>query len=658
VEVIAQAGREKIAVAADPDGTGPGQPIVRERRYDLWGRVVATRVGAEPWTCSTFDARGRPVTTVYPAFGGSPARTVTHTHAVAGNPLVSSVSDPAGTITTIVDLLGRVVSYTDVWDKTTTTGYDQLGRVTQTAGPAGTLAYTYDPAGRVETVRLDGDLLADPSYDTAGELAGVSYPGGVGNAGNGTNLGGLATDPAGRPVGLAWALQGSTVTDTVVRDQAGRVVEETLDGVDHGPGVPNFVYDGAGRLTSALVPGHAYTYGYGPAGCGTLTDAGKNTNRTSMTDNATTTSYCYDHADRLTSTTASGYTGTIAYDAHGNTTTIAGETRGYDTADRHLTTTKAATTITYTRDALDRIVARTDGTTTIKYAYSASGDSADATLDASGAVIEQTIGLPGGALVTKRSAGDVWSYPNLHGDIIATANASGTKQGPTLHWGPYGETLTTIPDNSAHAMDYGWLGQHQRPLEHQTNLVGTIEMGARQYDPTLGRFLQTDPIEGGSCNDYDYVCADPINQYDFDGLRCWTGKNKNGSCRSLARGAGRAARTVGRSASRVATGAYRRVGFTAQGCAAFCLGVEYRHGHLYLNYGGGPAFGGGVGPTINFWNAPTSPGGGPCRRQLRTHQVLAGPVSVSGTRGHGIAQLSGGPGMAYGWSIMCQRRLR
>ena len=42
----------------------------------------------------------------------------------------------------------------------------------------------------------------------------------------------------------------------------------------------------------------------------------------------------------------------------------------------------------------------------------------------------------------------------------------------------------------------------------------------RLYDPALGRFLQVDPVEGGSCNDYDYVCGDPINNLDLDGQFC------------------------------------------------------------------------------------------------------------------------------------------
>jgi hypothetical protein len=41
------------------------------------------------------------------------------------------------------------------------------------------------------------------------------------------------------------------------------------------------------------------------------------------------------------------------------------------------------------------------------------------------------------------------------------------------------------------------------------------------YDPNLGRFLQMDAIEGGSCNDYDYVCGDPINGMDIGGTEAW-----------------------------------------------------------------------------------------------------------------------------------------
>ena len=77
--------------------------------------------------------------------------------------------------------------------------------------------------------------------------------------------------------------------------------------------------------------------------------------------------------------------------------------------------------------------------------------------------------------------------------------------------------LGGIADNSAGNFDYGWLGSDQRPIEHAGSLA-TIEMGARQYVPSIGRFLQVDPVEGGSCNGYDYACGDPVNGFDLSGL--------------------------------------------------------------------------------------------------------------------------------------------
>jgi len=48
-------------------------------------------------------------------------------------------------------------------------------------------------------------------------------------------------------------------------------------------------------------------------------------------------------------------------------------------------------------------------------------------------------------------------------------------------------------------------------------------MGARQYHPILGRFLEVDPIEGGVHNDYGYV-GDGVNSTDL------TGTAANGAC--------------------------------------------------------------------------------------------------------------------------------
>jgi RHS repeat-associated protein len=64
---------------------------------------------------------------------------------------------------------------------------------------------------------------------------------------------------------------------------------------------------------------------------------------------------------------------------------------------------------------------------------------------------------------------------------------------------------------------YGWLGAKQRSAETPT---GVIRMGARLYVPQTGRFLQVDPVPGGSANDYDYARQDPVNNFDLDGNLC------------------------------------------------------------------------------------------------------------------------------------------
>ena len=60
----------------------------------------------------------------------------------------------------------------------------------------------------------------------------------------------------------------------------------------------------------------------------------------------------------------------------------------------------------------------------------------------------------------------------------------------------------------------GFTGAWDKKLDTTTGLV---EMGARPYDPALGRFYSVDPVDGGSLNNYDYANQDPVNGYDLGG---------------------------------------------------------------------------------------------------------------------------------------------
>lgn len=325
--------------------------------------------------------------------------------------------------------------------------------------------------------------------------------------------------------------------------------------------------------------------------------------------------------------------------------------------------------MTYVRDLTDRIVARTEGASTTRMGYSGAGDVGAATLDTAGNVTERTIALPGGVLVTKRAAGDVWSYPNIHGDIAATANATGVKQGATFRYDPYGNT-TTPPDNQAGNIDYGWLGQHQRLNEHATGIPPAIEMGARLYSPTIGRFLEVDPVDGGSCNDYDYTCADPSNGRDLDG-KCYnrnplTGKRtfvRGGSTFGRCNFSTRAAFAV--APSRVPYKAARNVvdagsfhfsqlSFSVTGCFVICATIGFVGAHPVLAVGG---FGNGGSINLGYTSLPAcarsgggvaggvaTPWGGVYGNHGTSRDDFESGVSVGARIG---LPISGGPTYSY-----------
>jgi RHS repeat-associated protein len=192
-------------------------------------------------------------------------------------------------------------------------------------------------------------------------------------------------------------------------------------------------------------------------------------------------------------------------------------TYNYDGRNGPVSENTNAQNTTWTLDALGRVVGAktTDwkGTTVADnaYGYDDQGDSR---------VSETTIGQsspsaiyiddPLGLLKTISGTSVAYDYYNGHGDVVQTDDATGNDIYPSpLIYDEFGN-----PTGINSPRPYGWTGRQERDT---SQLTGVIRMGVRLYDPTLGRFLSVDPVEGGSLNNYDYAGQDPVNGSDLNG---------------------------------------------------------------------------------------------------------------------------------------------
>ena len=110
------------------EGAGPAVRLHRGGQQAGVRVGDVTDIGTQGWQCTHYDSQGRMTSQSWPAVGSAAARTVTYTYGVSGNPLVNSVTTSTRTITSTVDLEGRMISYTDGWGKTTLSPTTRPGR--------------------------------------------------------------------------------------------------------------------------------------------------------------------------------------------------------------------------------------------------------------------------------------------------------------------------------------------------------------------------------------------------------------------------------------------------------------------------------------------------------------------------------------------------
>lgn len=217
-------------------------------------------------------------------------------------------------------------------------------------------------------------------------------------------------------------------------------------------------------------------------------------------------------ANGLNQYSAAGAAG-FTYDANGNLITEPGVTYVYDIENR-LVSASGARTATLAYDPMGRLFQLIGTSTNNRFLYD--GDELVAEYDSAGTMarryvhsdnVDDPVVEYAGAGVG--AAARTFLMPDERGSIAGRFSNAGT----TVAKNSYDEY--GIP-GAANAGRFQYTGQIWLPE------LGMYHYKARIYSPTLGRFLQTDPIgyDGGIAL-YAYVGNDPINMVDPDGkLMC------------------------------------------------------------------------------------------------------------------------------------------
>ncbi len=552
-------------------------------KYDLLGRKYET-VDPDAGTAttsyddagqvtSTLDARGQRLYFEYDAIG---RRTVERADAANGPTLASWAYDTVakGQLTSAsrFDASGTYTSAVSSYDD----GYRPLS-TTDTVpgfGPAGaTLSYLV-----TSTYRANG-APATVSVPAVGGLPAEILTYGYTDQGMSDTLGGQTT----------------YLADTI-HTFDGAVAEQLLGAAGKQLKVINEYQPATRRLqkrtlltesSGTFAAKYAHDYAYDPAG--NITSAG------TLTDNVRDQVECfrYDHLRRLTQawsqtttacttpqrTGADPYWRQWTFDSIGNRLTqidknttdttwtyqvgSTGSVKPHQVKQITSTGPLATPTRTFTYDPTGNTLARTSDTgaaqtltwdkenhlatltsagVTTTYVYDASGRRLLASTPA-----KKTLYLPDGTELEKIGAADPLGTRHYSG--VAVRNATGLKWAFSNHQAsstaqvdaitltpsrrrflPYGEPRGSQPS--------GWMGTRGY-VDGTTDDTGLTHLGAREYDPTAGRFISADPLmdltDPQQWHPYTYANASPVTQADPSGLLKKDASEDGGTVKSVAR---------------------------------------------------------------------------------------------------------------------------
>jgi len=532
--------------------TGSADPLnhATTQSYDARDRPTQTTDAAGGMTQYTYDdlnhdlldsvtdANGNVTRYTYDGLGNltqasSPDTGVTtYTYDTAGNAV--SATDARGLTTTYTyDRANRITKATFADGKAVTFLYDQgaygLGRLTKVASAAGSVAWSYDAFGRVASRQQVAGTLALTlayTYDAQGRLATVTYPSGrqVAYAYDAAGrvrtvtvdgqvlLGQIDYQPFGPASGWVW---GNGTSYARHFDADGRLVDYPI-----GSDVRTLTYDADGRITSFAETAGRQDFDYDPLD--RLTEYVSepqsqafaydlNSNRLSLITETASTNYDYDAASNWLLSRDGAAPRTYQYDAAGNLINDGSRTFTYDARGRLVQATAGALTLKYGINGLGQRVFKSGlgvASGTARFVYDEAGRLIGE-YNKSGTVVQETVYFEG-APVAVLKPGVIY---NVFADHLATPRLIADQSGKTV-WSwksdPFGNGLPT-----------GTLTYNLRfPGQYYDKETGLHYNYYRDYDPTTGRYVQSDPIGlNGGTNTFAYAENNPAKFVDSLGLQ-------------------------------------------------------------------------------------------------------------------------------------------